>query len=346
MLPPMAGPIRSLDRGVRDPQWRSRGACPQDWAAHLARLHGGFFHTPAGLRIGAPIGEPAFMTLEADSAVVGLAAGVWTSCRLSRHARHFYAPTLPALSAAVPPEVALCAWRECLEARGAADATVDSYDAGVALADAMGPLAARRQEYVVSLTPGRAGLLDDCAETHRRHIRGGERAGWTLRALAGAEAMPALEAVRAVEAQRGWDLRRWCEDLEDLRRHDWGATVFTAWNRTTLLAAALVGWSSDRAYYVAGGSTPEGYRESAAAWLHWRIMTILAESGLTTYNLGGTSAAAADPHDTSHGLYRFKRGFGATIVACRGLMWRFGPAHLALHRAARWLSAPIRGFHE
>ena len=35
-------------------------------------------------------------------------------------------------------------------------------------------------------------------------------------------------------------------------------------------------------------------------------------------------------------------GFGPAIVPCRGIVWSFGPAHPALHRITRWLSAPLR----
>lgn len=344
-LPTVAGLVATRARGHAALRWRSTGACPPEWRSHLARFGGGFFHSPPGLRIAAPAGEPAFLTLESESEVVGVAAGVWRSCRVSRDARHFYAPTLPALSAAVPLEVALPAWKQYLEAHGAAEAIVDSYDAGCEVGSAPGGSALRRHEYVLSLAPGPEALLRHCAETHRRRLRRGDRAGWTLRALQGPEAMAALEAVRTAAGEQ-WDLARWCADLDAPRGDLWGATVFSAWTGTTLLAAVLVGWANARGYYVAGASTPAGYRESAALWLHWRVITLLAESGFTLYNLGGTSAAAAEAGDAEHGLYRFKRGFGPAISVHRGFVWRFGPAHLALHSIARWLSVPLRDIRE
>ena len=59
-------------------------------------------------------GASVYATLRAQGSgegVVGIAAGVWSSFRLSRHARHFYAPSLPALADPKQAEVALIAWR-------------------------------------------------------------------------------------------------------------------------------------------------------------------------------------------------------------------------------------------
>ena len=95
-----------------------------------------------------------------------------------------------------------------------------------------------------------------------------------------------------------------------------------------------------------GGSTPEGYECGASVWLHWRVATLLAESGFRTYNLGGAAASAAAPGDPGHGLYRFKRGFGARITPCRSIAWILSLAHARVHQLGRWLgkttSSPVQ----
>jgi lipid II:glycine glycyltransferase (peptidoglycan interpeptide bridge formation enzyme) len=114
--------------------------------------------------------------------------------------------------------------------------------------------------------------------------------------------------------------------------------MFAAWNGDTPLAAALIGWGNGRAFYIMGGSTPEGYEAGASVWLHWRIINQLAESRFTHYNLGGASPTASNADDPAHGLYRFKTAFGARIVPCRSLYWTLSVSHARLHQLARWIA--------
>lgn len=112
----------------------------------------------------------------------------------------------------------------------------------------------------------------------------------------------------------------------------WGATAFGAWDGDTLLAAALVGWANRSSYYISGGSTHVGYFSHASVWLQLRIMASLAAAGLTSYNLGGTPASAAEPGDKQHGLLRFKSDFGAELRACFGARWAPRSAHTRTHQ--------------
>ena len=67
------------------------------WPEHLALCGGGLFHSPLGLRVGAPEGTPLFLELHRDNELAGLAVGVLHQCRMSIKPRHLYLPTLPAL---------------------------------------------------------------------------------------------------------------------------------------------------------------------------------------------------------------------------------------------------------
>ncbi len=118
----------------------------------------------------------------------------------------------------------------------------------------------------------------------------------------------------------------------------WGTGVFAAWNGDVLLAADLVGWGGRRAYYIAGGSTTDGYSVGASAWLQWRIALTFAAAGHTEYNLGGASAEG----DTEGGLRRFKQGFGARTVERWGARWQLRPLHVRGHDALGWRPARPR----
>jgi len=59
--------------------WMFDDAPPADWPELLKRHGGGFFHTTAGLRAGAPDGTPLFGRFFHNGEVIGLLAGVRTS---------------------------------------------------------------------------------------------------------------------------------------------------------------------------------------------------------------------------------------------------------------------------
>ncbi|MFI5234415.1 MAG: GNAT family N-acetyltransferase [Gemmatimonadales bacterium] len=319
--------------------WALESACPADWWVRLQCCAGGFFHSPLGLRAGAPEGAPIYATLRQGGEVLGVAAGVRFRCRLSCEARHAYFPTMPAL---VEPE-----WRdESLEVLagdlrefGLADVRFDSFDAPVW--SALGKRATR-QEYVIPLTPGRDGAMPRCSDHHRRHINRGEREQWALEILRGDAAAIALEDVMGLAGKRATERGAGFDPLVPPLAGDppidapWGSTTFAARRGQSLLAAALVGWCNGRAFYISGGATEAGYAAGASAWLHWRIQQRLISDGFATYNLGGAPTTAIQPEDPSHGLHRFKMGFGAEIVGCVGTAWTLRPVHAEGHEMLRW----------
>jgi hypothetical protein len=257
-------------------------------------------------------------------------------------------PTLPALAQGVSPAAALDAVIGALQAQDAAEIVMESFDARWSADGSVPPSEYRvREEYVVPLGSDSERMWQPLSSGHRRQIRKGDRADWRVECPEGAGARELLASVQQVAARRaaargnGFSVR--VPSLIALDRtgeRPWGATMFAAWRDNTPLAAALVGWANKRAFYVMGGSTPAGYECGAAVWLHWRIACKLAESGFLTYNLGGASAAASSPSHPSHGLYRFKMGFGARAVPCRSTTWTLSAAHARVHQLRRWLGNP------
>ncbi len=208
----------------------------------------------------------------------------------------------------------------------------------------------RRQEHVLELVGGEE-LEAGFGKTHRRHLRRGVRAGWTFRALGGPEAVEALERVQGSTGARAEALGRGFSpnvprdaatrspgSLAD----DRGIVTFGAWNGDVLLAAALIGYANGRGFYVAGGSTPQGFKASASVWLQWQIMCSLLEHGYTAYNMGGTPASAGRADDPAHGLFRFKTGFGAAPVPRVGAQWICNAWHEGLHTMIRRVARRIR----
>ena len=98
---------------------------------------------------------------------------------------------------------------------------------------------------------------------------------------------------------------------------DGGARILVARLDGRPLSCLLIGELGPRAYYLMGGSSPEGLTLNAASLLMWRASGLLRERGVDHLNLGGVPAHAEEEDAVEHGLYRFKDGFGARRFLCR-----------------------------
>lgn len=322
------------------PAWVISETPPADLALWLESAEGGFFHSPLGLRVGAPAGEPLYATLHTGTERVGIAVGVLSSCRFNSTPRHAYFPTLPALAYAHRHDRTLEALIKMLHHRGIAEVSFHSFDAR--WIPERFPLNGNlRLEHLVPLEGGPDQILNRLGSSHRRNCRRGIKAGWKLRQRYGEDARDTMGLVLESAAQRADELGRGFAPgiFTGLRSDGTGPEpraaqlhVFSATEDDLLLAAALVGVAGDQGYYIMGGSTPAGYRAYAAVWLQFSIMDWLATHGCKTYNLGGTPAAAQDPADPGHGLFRFKSQFGGETRLCQGFHLVLRPAHMSLHQ--------------
>lgn len=326
-------------------QWRLHSACPADWSRLIDRCAAGFFHSPAGLAASGEKGESFFGELVDGDDVVGIVAGVHRRCRVLSRPRHAYLPAPPAIAAgsAVTAAFATEVLRECAEDEGWTELTVGSLEAaGEVPVDASGKALPRRTEYDIQLSGTPEELERRLNRHHRRHLS--EGAPWTLRTLSGREARDVVIQVTSSARHRAATYRGVTYDevvlpaVEAFREDPvWGLTTYAAMLGDVPLSAALVGWAGKRAYYVSGGSTPEGYARDASVWLHFQIALAFQAAGFTHYCLGGAPASARDPKDPSHGLHRFKSGFGSQVRSCSGARWVFSAEHEAGHRLTRWI---------
>jgi GNAT acetyltransferase-like protein len=285
-----------------------------------------------GVQFGAQAGEPVFGELWRDDEVIGIAAGVRTRCAISRRARHFYFPALPALICRSRHQGALRALMERLTHEHAVEAVFDPFDSvwqpGRAVPGRRGD---GRVEHVVPLeSAGADDLLARVSDHHRSFIRKGDRSEWTVRPLAGRNAVAMWQVVQfakvAQQPPPGSEFTP--PPLDSAWSDPWGVRMLTAWRDRDPLAAAVVGWAGGRAFYLMGGPTAEGYRQGAQIWLQWQIMCQLAALGFKSYNLSGLPPG--DPP-------RWTEGFGADAVHCAGVSWTLGRAHIGTHRLAEWV---------
>ena len=347
--PPL--PVRPVDTTLLPPQapaappaaparWTTSPTPPADWAESLAACSGTFFHAPPVLQASLPPGEAVYARLVRGPRTLAVALGAAVRCRLSRRVRHYRFAALPAAAPGVDRDRAAARLVELLSARGAAEVVMESFGAGSEAGAADGGIPGRgRLELAIPLEGGPQAVLMRMRGSHRRHVREGEREGWEMRLLRGGEALRLLATVRDGAAERaalrgdGFDAGLPAEAFgwATERTAPWGVATFAAYEDGVPLAATSVGWAGGGSYLLSGGSTPEGYRRSAAHWLQWRLMTELHAAGIRTHNLGGVPAEAVRPDHPAHGLYSYKSGFGAVETACRGMRWEPHPGHLRLH---------------
>lgn len=326
--------------------WRLHSTCPPDWFHHLDRCGAGLFHSPAGLAATVEQGEPFFGELVEGDGIVGIVAGVRRRCRVPPRPRHAYVPSPPALAPGteVTAAQAMAALRESAKDQGWAELTMGSLEAvgqGVPVEEPGNSLPPRT-EYDIPLAGTPEDLEKRLTKHHRRHLA--EGASWTLRTLSGRDARDLVIQVTSSARERAASHRGVTYDevvlppVEAFREDPaWGLTTYAAMLGDVPLAAALVGWAGTRAYYVSGGSTPEGYARNASVWLHFQIALAFQSAGFSRYCLGGAPASALEPKDPSHGLHRFKMGFGSQTRACAGARWVFSAEHDTGHRLTRWI---------
>jgi hypothetical protein len=325
--------------------WRLHSVCPPDWSSLIDRHGAGFFHSPAGLAAAGEKGDSFFGELLDGDDVVGIVAGVHRRCRVLPRPRHAYLPAPPAIAAGSAVTVALAAeaLRECAGDEGWTELTVGSLEAaGEVAVEEPGKAFPPRTEYDIRLSGTPEELVMRLNRHHRRHLS--EGAPWTLRTLSGRDARDVVIQVTSSVRQRaathgGVTYDEVVVPSVGAFREDpaWGLTTYAAMLGDVPFSAALVGWAGKRAYYVSGGSTPEGYARNASVWLHFQIALAFQAAGFTHYCLGGAPASARDPQDPSHGLHRFKIGFGSQVRFCAGARWVFSAAHDAGHRLPRWI---------
>jgi lipid II:glycine glycyltransferase (peptidoglycan interpeptide bridge formation enzyme) len=83
------------------------------------------------------------------------------------------------------------------------------------------------------------------------------------------------------------------------------------------LAAMFLSSSADRATYLYGASSGEDRNLMAPYALQWEAIRQAREKGCTSYDLFGI-APRPDPDHPMYGLYRFKSGFGGTMIHRQG----------------------------
>jgi len=187
--------------------------------------------------------------------------------------------------------------------------------------------------YVVDLTeidPDRVP-----SKNHRRNVKRARGAGVGRIAFAADEAIDAhLTLSRASmkrRAERGETIEAAFEHATFRTYLDSGfASLFQVAQGGTPVASDLVVRIGDAAWYLSGGTSPDGMKLGASHLLMTEVIRNLQEDGCRTLNLGFTETEA---------LARFKTGFGGEAVRVTRIFADWGSVG---GRALRWAARTVR----
>jgi hypothetical protein len=186
----------------------------------------------------------------------------------------------------------------------------------------------RRSEFILDLKEIKNHGKKLLSSNHRRNITKGERAGLSYDFRSDLEACKDHAMMMAHSMRRRKSIgqsihykpspQKWHAYIQSK-----AGFIVQAKRNNTWISSLLILQSSRQAYYVSGGTSPEGMQVGAAHYLMWKVIQHLSSTGVLSLNLGGVSET-----DTP-GLERFKSGFGAKPVELPhrsyiiGSKWRY-----------------------
>ena len=204
--------------------------------------------------------------------------------------------------------------------------TIQSYFANVPIPDMaqLGFVTTSRIEFILDLTRTEEELWNRLSGHHQRKIKKAQKHDLLFEEACSVEAMEQLRKLQAATREKRNRRGEHMDMLDSAQYEELGKRYFglnlgklyLMTNEKQPVSAAFVTMYAGRALYVYGGSSEKGYEMNAPALLFWKIFSRCRELGCREFNMGGVTASAVNSDSLSHGLYRFKAGFGGRQVSC------------------------------
>ena len=273
-----------------------------------------------------------FHWLDRDERCAGIAVGIksWSPVRyVGRFFKRLEFDTYP-VSSGNDVDLTRCMLSHIVEyskKSGYTDLSILSYHTRIQVPDLeqLGLSISPRVEFVLDLSMTEDDLWMRLSSHHRRKIKNAIKHGLVFDG-----ASTTLDAARQFRnlQKRSRDRRMQRGEsvgtLDDAYFEEWCGRyfernlgrIFFLTHDQNPVSAAFVSLHGGQATYVYGGSSDDGFRMDAPALLFWKIFAWCRDFGCREFSLGGVPASAMDTDSPSHGLYRFKAGFGGAQVMC------------------------------
>jgi lipid II:glycine glycyltransferase (peptidoglycan interpeptide bridge formation enzyme) len=201
---------------------------------------------------------------------------------------------------------------------------------------------------VVDLEADDDGLLAAMSSTARYNVRMSARRGVSVKAATAAD-LPAWHRLYTATSRRhGIErhpltyFRTLLQVADSQAGEGTDIQLLLARAEGSLAAGMLLALQGRQALYLFGASSLRARALAPSHRLQWRAMKLARERGCTSYDLFGIPPST-NPSHPMHGLFRFKTGFGGTILHRRGC-WDY-PFDAGIYRQVRGWELSGEGFH-
>ncbi|MFX0196600.1 MAG: lipid II:glycine glycyltransferase FemX [Candidatus Hodarchaeota archaeon] len=297
-----------------------------EWRSVIMSLEGNVFHLP---EVWLPENEASavrYLVFTAESKIVGACVGVCQGKRflkLVKSSDTLFLPTVPAIS------------RE----DGGEDQ--DIYDALIGFSAQAGfktltvgvrwgsdfsgnPklsefINQHLIEFTIDLRRDMDAIIKSFHKKHRKNIRKAESSSISIitdNSLEGFLDLRKLQEASSVRASTKGNVYQLQNDKHYIDAHrniyqkGLGTVMFARKDGKTVAGLAYL-FFGHKAVTVRSGATPEGYALCAPYYLQYELIRRIREEGYSILDIGGVPKDAVDPSHPQHGLYQFKKGFGA-----------------------------------
>jgi|GEM_PF-2033430 len=304
-----------------------------EWQGWLEKFQGNIYHSTqwAKTRLSTHRYPLFFHWLDNNDRCVGIGVGIksWSPVRhIGRFFKRLDFESYPAVQGN-DSDLAGSMIKQLLnfaKEDGYNNLSIQSYMAKIMVPgmDRLGFVTTPRIEFILDLTTSEDVLWKRLSEHHRRKIKKADRHGLLFEEACTLDAMRQLQKLQASSRDRRMQRGEYLDMLDETHYEEMGKSyfgsdlgrVFSMTREDRAVSTAFVSMYADKALYVYGGSSREGFEMDAPALLFWKLFARCRELGCEELNLGGVPASAVNPESQSHGLYRFKAGFGGRQVTC------------------------------
>lgn len=303
-----------------------RTADRDEWSDLIARFDGNIFHSCEFAQSERCYGcEPLYFEFFDAQMPVGADLG-FVSRRgfpLSFISKRLRFDTYPCVARNDPALIfeALRRIRDYAKRSGFLSLDVNSYDSPMLAEslEALGFAIKPRLEFTFDLTEAEEELWNRMPSVRRGHIRKAIKHDIKLYSLRTADGLEKLGALSKCSMERHAQ-----KGLSPESVRSFGclleaglASIYVAEYGGEIVSAILVAEFNRRGYSLVSGNSDTAKRIDAPSLLRWHTVQELKRKGFEKYTIGGVPASAENEGDEQHGLYMFKRGFGAEAHLCQ-----------------------------
>jgi dTDP-4-amino-4,6-dideoxygalactose transaminase len=300
----------------------------REWDELATRLGGNFFHcyAHAAYESSRPNVRPCFVkALDEFGECVGVAVSTISSPRCWPFSRYCLAATFATLPAtregtAESQRAILAMVEKEFKRKGIFSIDIGSCESSnsVQVLSALSYNLKNRAEFYIDLSLGLDEIWKRLTPECRNSIRKATRKGIKSRLEDSPSSLLQLQCLQSNALRRHGikfqsrreDAQAAKEILLDKKR----AVLLVGYLGESAVCAAMSCLFGGNAYYLFSGSSEGGRENAGPPLLIWKMIELLKAKSSTRMNLGGADGPPKNEHQT-HGLYRFKRDFGTTVVS-------------------------------